>query len=315
MTNIDCRSTAERRSTHGSQWHKFSGSLQSIVCLLCSHLLVYCTVLFTCSAVSTLQTCAKTNTIKLLVSRSPNSRDEFRRLSNSILLQPIPNVGKGKSIITSITALVTIMFLCHCSSDCEGGREPVATSTPREGDTAKTSSRTVTEEPSNTRPSSAASSNLTQVTTDLDSEDELVPTTPTERTIVSSPSTEVAALSDVMVSIPSPSHHTHSTPPPLPDTAPPMFDEDSFTAAQRQKRYVTFFYCLLDLLLYLCRVTPERKATSPPLSAGATRYSCVVPKERGLGLVIGGGVKRQDGPHIFIEKILHDLDAAKVSVC
>lgn len=49
------------------------------------------------SAVSVLQACAKTNSIKLLVSRSPNSRDEFRRLSNSILLQPIPSVaGKGK---------------------------------------------------------------------------------------------------------------------------------------------------------------------------------------------------------------------------
>ncbi len=64
-----------------------------------------------------------------------------------------------------------------------------------------------------------------------------------------------------------------------------------------------------------CRVTPEGKATSPPRSAGSVlSHSCVIPKERGLGVVIGGGVNRQDGPHIFIEKILDGLDAANVSL-
>lgn len=66
------------------------------------------------------------------------------------------------------------------------------------------------------------------------------------------------------------------------------------------------------------RSTPEGKSTSPPLSANLptnrslTAHTFVIPKGSGLGIVISGGINRQDGPHIFIEKILDGMDAAKV---
>lgn len=116
---------------------------------------------------------------------------------------------------------------------------PVATSTPREADAAKTTRvSTVPSEATaaatNTRPSSA-SSNLTQVTTDLDTEDELLAKeiAPLETDRVSSHLSTEVGLSDVMVSLPSP---TRTAPPPLPTSAPPMFDEDSFITRQRQDR-------------------------------------------------------------------------------
>ena len=55
---------------------------------------------YACRAVSILKSCAKTNRITLLISRSAQSQDEFRRLSNSLLLQPAgpTQVKKGTSI-------------------------------------------------------------------------------------------------------------------------------------------------------------------------------------------------------------------------
>ena len=67
------------------------------------------------------------------------------------------------------------------------------------------------------------------------------------------------------------------------------------------------------------RATPEGKAMSPPLSATlaqpshTTTHTFIITKKNGLGIVISGGINRQDGPHIFIDKILDEMDAAQVS--
>ena len=64
-------------------------------------------------------------------------------------------------------------------------------------------------------------------------------------------------------------------------------------------------------------------ATSPPQSAALppspTRtapsiHTFAIPKTMGLGIVIAGGLNREGGPHIYIERILAGMDAAKVSV-
>lgn len=66
------------------------------------------------------------------------------------------------------------------------------------------------------------------------------------------------------------------------------------------------------------RSPPEGKSVSPPQSAtlvaspSSTSHTFVIPKESGLGIIIGGGTNRQDGPHIFIDKIMDGMDAAKV---
>lgn len=58
---------------------------------------------------------------------------------------------------------------------------------------------------------------------------------------------------------------------------------------------------------------------SPPLSATLSTsvsyitHTFVVPKTAGLGVIVGGGQGKLDGPHIIIDKILGGMDAANVS--
>ena len=57
---------------------------------------------------------------------------------------------------------------------------------------------------------------------------------------------------------------------------------------------------------------------SPPHSASLSSsllhetHTFVIPKTAGLGIIIGGGEGRPDGPHIVIDKILGGMDADKV---
>ena len=50
---------------------------------------------------------------------------------------------------------------------------------------------------------------------------------------------------------------------------------------------------------------------SPTRTAPAI-HTIEIPKTLGLGIVIAGGVNRSDGPHVFVEKIMAGMDAAKV---
>lgn len=58
---------------------------------------------------------------------------------------------------------------------------------------------------------------------------------------------------------------------------------------------------------------------SPPLSAALSfsspsyvTHEYTIPKTAGLGVIIGGGEGKPDGPHIIIDKILDGMDAAMV---
>lgn len=73
------------------------------------------------------------------------------------------------------------------------------------------------------------------------------------------------------------------------------------------------------------RSPPEGKATSPappppqlatPLPPSPTRtiHTFAIPKTMGLGIIIAGGLNHEGGPHIYIDRILAGMDAAKVSV-
>lgn len=126
---------------------------------------------------------------------------------------------------------------------------PVATSTPRgaelveEPTAAGVRASGVSEgtAATNTRPSSA-SSNLTQVssgvTTDMETDNDIdMPiTTQSQGRVVSTGSTEVA-VSDVNLTVGSGGHSrdnsTGGSPPPIPITAPPMFDDESLTEIER----------------------------------------------------------------------------------
>lgn len=80
-------------------------------------------------------------------------------------------------------------------------------------------------------------------------------------------------------------------------------------------------YFVHNLIYSLCRdrSSPEGKARSPPLSASMfssfpfVTHTFVIPKTAGLGVILGGGEGKPDGPHIFIDKILDGMDAKKVS--
>lgn len=68
--------------------------------------------------------------------------------------------------------------------------------------------------------------------------------------------------------------------------------------------------------------SPEGKAMSPPLSASLSTsttlqyitHTFVLPKTAGLGVIIGGGEGKPDGPYIIVDKILDGMDAAIVSL-
>ena len=47
-------------------------------------------------------------------------------------------------------------------------------------------------------------------------------------------------------------------------------------------------------------------------SPSTITHTFVIPKRTGLGLIIGGGVGRFEGPYIMVEKMLNGMDAAKV---
>lgn len=67
--------------------------------------------------------------------------------------------------------------------------------------------------------------------------------------------------------------------------------------------------------MYRDRRSPEGKAMSPvPLSASLsyTTHTFIIPKTAGLGVIIGGGEGKPDGPYIIVDKILDGMDAAKV---
>lgn len=55
--------------------------------------------------------------------------------------------------------------------------------------------------------------------------------------------------------------------------------------------------------------------TPLPMSAGLSipvTHTFLFPKNIGLGVIIGGGVGRHEGPYIIVEKVLDGMDAAKV---
>ena len=73
------------------------------------------------------------------------------------------------------------------------------------------------------------------------------------------------------------------------------------------------------------RSPPEGKVTSPPppppqsatpLPPSPTRaiHTFAIPKTIGLGIIIAGGLNHEGGPHIYIDRILAGMDAAKVSM-
>lgn len=51
-----------------------------------------------------------------------------------------------------------------------------------------------------------------------------------------------------------------------------------------------------------------------PLSASLSyiTHTFIVPKTAGLGVIVGGGEGKPDGPYIIVDKILDGMDAAKV---
>ena len=54
----------------------------------------------------------------------------------------------------------------------------------------------------------------------------------------------------------------------------------------------------------------------PPLPPSPTRtvHTFAIPKTMGLGIIIAGGLNHEGGPHIYIDRILAGMDAAKVSM-
>lgn len=57
--------------------------------------------------------------------------------------------------------------------------------------------------------------------------------------------------------------------------------------------------------------------TPLPLSAGfaiPVIHTFVIPRSMGLGIIIGGGVGRRQGPYIIVERMLDGMDAAKVYI-
>ena len=60
-------------------------------------------------------------------------------------------------------------------------------------------------------------------------------------------------------------------------------------------------------------MSPPPSATTLSTSLLYVTHSFVIHKMVGLGVIIGGGLGRPDGPHIKVDKVLDGMDAAKVS--
>ena len=58
---------------------------------------------------------------------------------------------------------------------------------------------------------------------------------------------------------------------------------------------------------------PQSAPPLPPSSPTRTIHTFAIPKTMGLGVIIAGGLNHEGGPHIFIDRILAGMDAAKVS--
>ena len=58
--------------------------------------------------------------------------------------------------------------------------------------------------------------------------------------------------------------------------------------------------------------TPQSATPLPP-SPTRTIHTFAIPKTMGLGIIIAGGLNHEGGPHIYIDRILAGMDAAKVS--
>ena len=59
--------------------------------------------------------------------------------------------------------------------------------------------------------------------------------------------------------------------------------------------------------------SPTQSATALPPSPTRSIHTFAIPKTMGLGIIIAGGLNREGGPHIFVDRILAGMDAAKVS--
>ena len=59
---------------------------------------------------------------------------------------------------------------------------------------------------------------------------------------------------------------------------------------------------------------PPQSAVLPPSPTRTAPgiHTFAVPKRMGLGIILGGGLDREGGPHVYIERMLAGMDAAKV---
>ena len=50
-----------------------------------------------------------------------------------------------------------------------------------------------------------------------------------------------------------------------------------------------------------------------PIRTAPSIHTFTIPKTMGLGIILAGGLNREGGPNIYIDRILAGMDAAKVS--
>ena len=62
-------------------------------------------------------------------------------------------------------------------------------------------------------------------------------------------------------------------------------------------------------------VSPLPQSADLPPSPTRTApgiHKFTIPKSMGLGIILGGGMGREGGPHVYVERMLAGMDAAKV---
>lgn len=62
-------------------------------------------------------------------------------------------------------------------------------------------------------------------------------------------------------------------------------------------------------------MSPSPPAVLPATSSHTThsiQHTFSIPKTIGLGVILSGGINREGGPHIYVDRILAGMDAAKV---